>query len=76
MASFKTCDCGGGYRIREFFMIEWEKLQVGLVHNDFDEDLFKRRVVAKRLFRAYNKTEDEDTILNKTVQTSWQKCVD
>ena len=41
-------------------MTEWEKLQQGLIYNDFDEDLFARRIVAKKLFRAYNRTEDED----------------
>ena len=44
-------------------MTEWERLQQGLVYNDFDEDLFNRRVKAKKLFRAYNKTEDEETEL-------------
>ena len=42
-------------------MTEWEKLQAGKIYNDFDDDLFNRRVVAKKLFREYNKTEDEDT---------------
>ena len=41
-------------------MTEWEKLQAGLVYNDFDPDLFQRRVVAKKLFRQYNKTEDDE----------------
>lgn len=31
-------------------MTEWERLQKGLIYNDFDEDLFKRRVAAKKLF--------------------------
>ena len=44
-------------------MTEWERLQQGLVYNDFDEDLFNRRVKAKKLFKAYNKTEDEETEL-------------
>lgn len=42
-------------------MTEWEKLQSGKIYNDFDDDLFNRRVVAKKLFRQYNKTEDEET---------------
>lgn len=46
-------------------MTEWEKLQAGQVYNDFDDDLFQRRVEAKKLFRAYNKTEDEDTALRQ-----------
>ncbi len=46
-------------------MTEWEKLQNGFVYNDFDDDLFQRRVVAKKLFRAYNKTEDDETDLRQ-----------
>ena len=30
------------------------------MYNDFVDDLFQRRIVAKKLFRAYNKTEDEE----------------
>jgi len=41
-------------------MTEWEKLQKGKIYNDFDEDLFQRRVKAKKLFKVYNKTEDEE----------------
>ena len=41
-------------------MTEWEKLQSGLIYNDFGEDLFRRRVIAKKLFRKYNKTEDDE----------------
>ncbi len=44
-------------------MTEWERLQNGLIYNDFDEDLFNRRVEAKRLFKAYNKTDDEEVEL-------------
>ncbi len=44
-------------------MTEWERLQQGLIYNDFDKDLFNRRVKAKKLFRAYNKTEDDETEL-------------
>ena len=36
-------------------MTEWERAQKGLIYNDFDEDLFNRRVEAKKLFKAYNK---------------------
>lgn len=42
-------------------MSEWEKMQAGLAYNDFDRDLFDRRVYAKRLFRAYNRTDDDET---------------
>lgn len=31
------------------------------IYNDFDKDLFNRRVEAKKLFRAYNRTEDDET---------------
>jgi len=48
-------------------MTEWERAQKGLVYNDFDEDLFNRRVTAKKLFKAYNKTEDEDTLLRNEI---------
>ncbi len=44
-------------------MSEWERLQNGLIYNDFDEDLFQRRVSAKKLFKASNKTEDEEVEL-------------
>ena len=52
-------------------MTEWERLQQGLIYNDFDEDLFNRRIEAKKLFRAYNKTEDEEAELrNELMQQS------
>ncbi len=41
-------------------MTEWEKMQAGEIYNDFDRHLFNRRVEAKKLFRAYNQTEDEE----------------
>lgn len=41
-------------------MTEWEKMQAGLIYNDFDADLFDRRVEAKRLFRAFNHTDDDE----------------
>jgi len=44
---------------------DWEKLQQGMVYNDFSEDLASKRVEAKKLFKAYNKTTDEDTQLRK-----------
>lgn len=48
-------------------MTEWERLQSGLMYNDFDEDLFQRRVAAKKLFRTYNRTEDEETELRSRI---------
>lgn len=41
-------------------MTEWEKMQIGEIYNDFDLDLFNRRVEAKKLFRIYNHTEDNE----------------
>ena len=41
-------------------MLEWERLQKGQIYNDFDDDLFQRRVKAKKLFKLYNKTNDEE----------------
>ena len=50
-------------------MTERERLQQGLIYNDFDEDLFERRVAAKKLFKAYNKTnDDEGELRNKILQ--------
>lgn len=48
-------------------MTEWEKLCGGLIYNDFDDDLFERRVAAKRLFRAYNRTDDEEAAERKRI---------
>lgn len=48
-------------------MMEWERLQKGLPYNDFDPDLFQRRVAAKKLFRAYNRTEDEEVELRRQI---------
>lgn len=56
-------------------MTEWEKLQSGQIYNDFDDDLFRRRVEAKKLFRAYNKTEDDETDLRKQLMTDLFKNV-
>lgn len=55
-------------------MTAWERLQNGLIYDDSDEDLFQRRIEAKKLFRAYNKTEDEDTELrNQLMQQLFKK---
>lgn len=48
-------------------MTEWERAQKGFVYNDFDEDLFQRRVAAKKLFKAYNKTNDDEVELRGTI---------
>lgn len=41
-------------------MTDWEKMQAGRVYNDFAPDLFDRRVEAKKLFREYNQTADDE----------------
>lgn len=46
-------------------MTEWEKLRAGLVYDDFSDELFAIRVEAKRLFRAYNATDDNETELRR-----------
>ena len=46
-------------------MTEWEKLTNGLMYDDFDADLFQRRIHAKKLFRAYNRTDDDQTELRR-----------
>ncbi|MDD5872205.1 MAG: sugar O-acetyltransferase [Clostridia bacterium] len=56
-------------------MTEWEKLQNGQMYNDFDEDLFQRRVAAKKLFKAYNRTEDDDVELRKSIMKELFKKV-
>lgn len=56
-------------------MTEWEKLQAGQMYNDFDRGLFERRVYAKRLFRAYNKTDDEETALRSSLLKQLLKYV-
>lgn len=56
-------------------MNEWEKMQKGLIYNDFDDDLFQRRVVAKRLFRNYNKTDDEEVEKRRTIMSELFKSV-
>ena len=48
-------------------MTEWEKLQAGEVYNDFDRELFERRVRAKRLFKAYNQTSDDESALRSRI---------
>lgn len=56
-------------------MTEWERLQKGLIYNDFDDDLFTRRVEAKKLFRTYNKTDDEEIELRNQIMKQLFKSV-
>lgn len=43
----------------------WEKMQRDMVYDDFDADLFNRRVAAKNIFKQYNKTTDEQPELRR-----------
>lgn len=45
------------------------------MYNDFDDDLFQRRISAKKLFRKYNKTEDDETELRKSLMNEMFKSV-
>lgn len=42
-------------------MTEWDKMQRHEIYNDFDADLFDRRVEAKKLFKEFNRTGDDET---------------
>ncbi|KAG4096567.1 galactoside O-acetyltransferase [Neocallimastix lanati (nom. inval.)] len=48
---------------------EWDLMKKGLVYNDFDTDLVERRVVAKNIFREFNKTDDSETEKRKNLLT-------
>ncbi len=56
-------------------MTEWQKMQDGDIYNDFDQDLFNRRVEAKQLFRAYNRTEDNEVEKRKEIMQKLFKSV-
>lgn len=56
-------------------MTEWDKMQEGKIYNDFDQDLFNRRVEAKKLFRAYNRTEDDEVEKRREIMRKLFKSV-
>lgn len=56
-------------------MTEWEKLQNGLMYNDFSDELFYKRIEAKKLFRAYNKTDDDETEKRNDILTKLFKRI-
>ena len=56
-------------------MTDWEKMQAGMIYNDFDDDLFQRRVEAKKLFRAYNKTDDDEVEIRQNIMKELFKSV-
>lgn len=49
-------------------MTEWEKMLAGLPNNDRAPELEARRLVAKRLFRAYNRTTEEDVEVREEIK--------
>jgi maltose O-acetyltransferase len=54
---------------------DWQKMQDCEIYNDFDHDLFLRRIEAKKLFRAYNRTEDEETDKRRDIMQRLFKSV-
>ena len=56
-------------------MTEWEKMHACQVYNDFDQGLFNRRVEAKKLFKQYNKTSDDEIELREEIKTKLFKHV-
>lgn len=49
-------------------MTEWEKMLAGLPNNDRAPELEERRLVAKRLFRAYNRTTEDDVEVREEIK--------
>lgn len=49
-------------------MTEWEMMLAGLPQNDRAPELEARRMVAKRLFRAYNKTTEEESAVREKIK--------
>ena len=41
-------------------MTEWDKMQAHQIYDDADPDLFNRRVEAKKLFKEFNRTTDDE----------------
>ena len=56
-------------------MTDWEKMQAGKIYNDFAEDLFNRRVWAKKLFRAYNRLDDSEVEKRRDIMRKLFKSV-
>ncbi len=59
----------------EDIQTEWQKMQTGEIYNDFDQDLFNRRVEAKKLFRTYNRTEDDETDKRRDIMQNLFRAV-
>lgn len=50
-------------------------MQAGKIYNDFAEDLFNRRVWAKKLFRAYNRLDDSEVEKRRDIMRKLFKSV-
>ena len=48
-------------------MTEWEKMLAGIPCDDRDRQLEQRRLIAKKLFREYNRTTEEDMPKRKEI---------
>lgn len=46
-----------------------EKMQNDMIYDDFDTDLFNRRVAAKNIFNKFNQTTDEQVEKHKQLLT-------
>lgn len=56
-------------------MTEWDKMQRNEIYDDFDADLFSRRVEAKKLFKEYNATTDDETSRRREIMKALFKKV-
>lgn len=48
-------------------MTEWEKMMSSQIYNDFDDMMFAQRRCAKKLFRRYNMTTDDEIIERRKI---------
>lgn len=46
--------------LKRIIMTEWDKMQEHQIYDDFDADLFDLRVEAKKLFKEFNRTTDDE----------------
>lgn len=53
----------------------WERMQLDMVYDDFDEDLFNRRVDAKKLFNKFNQITDEQVEERKDILKKLFGCI-
>ena len=56
-------------------MTEWEKMHAGLPSDDRDKEVEARRLVAKRLFRAYNRTTEADVEVREEIKKALFRSV-